>query len=48
MEVFRCDCERGFDLVMGGKEKTFDCPRCKTVWKAEAVRGYYRLLKWVE
>lgn len=48
MEFFRCECGRGFDLVMNEKERTFDCPRCRTAWKAEARPGYYRLYRWTE
>lgn len=45
MEIFRCECGRGFDLVMNEKERIFDCPRCRTEWKVESMRGYYRLYK---
>jgi hypothetical protein len=48
MEVFRCWCGRGFDLDMKDKEKTFECPGCNTMWKAESKTGYYRLSQWMD
>ncbi|NIQ18117.1 MAG: hypothetical protein GTN43_04895 [Candidatus Aenigmarchaeota archaeon] len=47
-EDFRCiECGRNFDIDFQGNEKSIECPECKTRWKIEGKRGYFRLNRWI-
>lgn len=45
-EDFRCiECGKSFDADFN--EKSIECPKCRTMWRIESKRGYFRLNKWI-
>jgi len=47
-EDFNCSvCGKNFDLDFEGKEKSVECPKCKTRWRIESKAGRYRMSVWV-
>lgn len=46
MEIFRCECGRGFDLEMQGKEKEIICPHCNARWMIRSAGRRYRIYEW--